>query len=91
MDCIIVRLIDLPETVHGVTRRDAEGDYNVYINARLSADGRVAAYRHEMEHIRLGHFYDDRPVAEKENEAEHGHSEKAAVGSLADPGLPGKR
>ncbi len=91
MDCVIIRLIDLPETVHGMTRRDAEGDYNVYINARLSADLRAAACRHELEHIRLGHFYEERPVADLEAEVEHGHAEKTAVGSLADPGLPGKR
>ena len=49
---------------------DAEGDYNVYINARLNDDERVKAYRHEIDHIRLGHFYDERPVAIKETEAE---------------------
>lgn len=70
MDCVIIRLVDLPATVHGMTIIDTEGDYNVYINARLSEDDRVEAYRHEIEHIRLGHFYDERPVAERETEAE---------------------
>lgn len=70
MDCVIIRLVDLPETVHGMTIIDAEGDYNVYINAKISEDERVKAYRHEINHIRLGHFYDERPVAVKEAEAE---------------------
>ena len=79
MDAIIVRLIDMPETIHGVTRKDAEGDYNVYINAKLSADGRAEAFRHEIEHIRLGHFYEDRPVADLEREA-YGDTEENRVG-----------
>lgn len=70
MDCVIIRLVDLPETVHGITIIDAEGDYNIYINARISEEARVNAYRHEIDHIRLGHFYDERPVAVKEAEAE---------------------
>ena len=70
MDCVIIRVVDLPETVHGMTIIDTEGDYNVYINARISEDERVKAYRHEIDHIRLGHFYDERPVAVKEAEAE---------------------
>lgn len=70
MDCVIIRLVDLPLKIKGATVKDAEGDYNIYINARLSEDERVKAYRHEIEHIRLGHFYDERPVAIKEAEAE---------------------
>lgn len=79
MDAVIVRLIDMPETIHGVTRKDAEGDYNVYINAKLSADGRAEAFRHEIEHIRLGHFYEERPVADLEREA-YGDTEENRVG-----------
>jgi len=79
MDAIIIRLIDMPETIHGVTRKDAEGDYNVYINAKLSADGRAQAFRHEVEHIRLGHFYEERPVADLEREA-YGNTEENRVG-----------
>ena len=44
MDAIIIRLVDLPDTIHAVTRKDSEGDYNIYINARLSADLLVRAY-----------------------------------------------
>jgi hypothetical protein len=70
MDCVIIRLVDLPFPIKGATVKDAEGDYNIYINARLSEDERVKTYWHEIEHIRLGHFYDERPVAIKEAEAE---------------------
>jgi len=81
MDAVIVRLIDLPETIHAVTRKDAEGDYNIYINAKLSADARAAAFRHEVEHIRLGHFYAERPVRDLEREVEdNGEAEVNCVG-----------
>ena len=57
MDIVIVRIIDLPWGVDGLTVKDAEGDYNVYINARLSAGQREKAFKHEIEHIRKGDFY----------------------------------
>lgn len=70
MGIIIVRLIDMPVTFKAFTIKDADDNFNIYVNARLDADTRANAYRHEIEHIRLGHFYDDRPVAIKEAEAE---------------------
>lgn len=70
MDSIIIRIIDMPLSLRGATVKDENGDYNMYLNARLSDEERVKAYRHEIEHIRLGHFYDERPVAIKEAEAE---------------------
>ena len=68
MDAVIIRLIDLPETVRGFTVKDENDDYNIFINAKLSADMRGEAFRHEIDHIRRGHFYDARSVAEKELE-----------------------
>ena len=70
MGIIIVRLIDMPVTFKAFTIKDADDNFNIYVNARLDADTRANAYRHEIEHIRLGHFYDDRHVAIKEAEAE---------------------
>lgn len=72
MDQVIIRLVDLPVVMRGAVREDENGDYNVYINARLSEDQRVAAFRHEIEHIRRGHLHDDtKSVAQKEAEAEN--------------------
>ena len=68
MNNVIVRFIDLP--VPGMVVTDPDGDYNVYINARLSAEGRKKVYKHEMNHIKGDHFFDDRPLAELEHEAE---------------------
>lgn len=69
MDAVIIRIIDLPPAVRGLTVKDENDDYNIFINARLSDDLRAEAFRHEVEHIRAGHFYDCRSVAEKELEA----------------------
>ena len=63
---MITRIIDLPYGIKGATVKDAEGDYNVYINARYSGDIQVTAFRHELEHIKNGDFYTEDPVYIKE-------------------------
>ena len=52
MDDIHVRLLKLPSTVYGVTVRDENGDFNVYINSNLSASAQDRALKHEMKHIK---------------------------------------
>ena len=61
MDEICVRVINLPASIKGVTVRDADGNYNVYINAQLSPDRQSSTLRHEMTHIERGDFdsFDD--------------------------------
>ena len=76
MDEVIIRLIDLPVTVKGFTVKDENDDYNVYINARLSADTRVSAWKHEIEHIRRDHFYSQAPVQTKEKEVKAARQRK---------------
>jgi hypothetical protein len=51
MSNIFVRLIDLPCTVRGYTALDDEGNYNIYLNARLNNEQQKNAYKHEMSHI----------------------------------------
>ena len=36
MEEVYVRLVRLPSTIYGVTVKDENGDYNVYINSNLS-------------------------------------------------------
>ena len=62
MGDVFVRVQDLPIGINGMTILDSEGDYNVYINARLSHDGQVKAYDHEMTHIQRDDFYNDLPI-----------------------------
>lgn len=57
MDAMIIRKIDLPTGVSGITVLDENGDYNVYLNDKLSYDAQADAFRHEVEHIKKGHFY----------------------------------
>lgn len=68
MDAVIIRMIDLPYKVDGFTVKDSEGDYNVYINARHSDGKRVETFRHELDHIKRGHFYRSEPVSVLEYE-----------------------
>lgn len=67
MDAVIIRQLDLPYGVKGVTVKDENDDYNIYINSRYSADEQDIAFYHELEHIRRGDFYRSGSVAEKES------------------------
>ena len=66
MEETIVRLKDLPCGINGMTILDSDGNYNVYINARLSIDDQKKAYRHELRHISRDDFYNDLTIQEAE-------------------------
>ena len=59
MDEVYVRLVRLPSTICGVTVKDENGDFNVYINSNLSTSAQNRALEHEMKHIERGDFYSD--------------------------------
>ena len=65
--CIRDRLKDLPYGMNAVTILDEDGDYNVYVNARLSYDGQLQVQRHEMVHIQRDDFYNSLSIEEAEN------------------------
>ena len=72
MGRIIIRLVDAPVEFRGCVREDADGNYNVYINARLSEAERQRALLHELRHIFFGHLDDDvKSIEEKEREADY--------------------
>ena len=48
---VYIRLVDLPFRVKGFSCKDASGNYNVYINSRLSIDAQKEAYTHELKHV----------------------------------------
>lgn len=58
----IVRLIELPYKVNGLTVCDENGFYNIYINSRLSLELQNKAYKHELSHIAEDDFYNDKPI-----------------------------
>ena len=68
----IVRTANLPAKIKGIVVLDSNGDYNVYINNNVSDVGQGAAYMHEIEHIRHGHFYSHEDLEILEVQAEHG-------------------
>ena len=69
MDEIICRYADLPWRVNAVTIVDENGDFNVYVNTKLSFEAQRQAYDHECRHIKKNHFYHGKPVSECEKEA----------------------
>ena len=74
---IHVRLVDFPYAAHGVTLPDKDGNYEIYINARLSPEQQREALLHELGHVSGGDNYKDMPGSEIE--ALH-----RCAGSLAD-------
>lgn len=66
MEEMIVRLRDLPCGMNGITILDNDGNYNVYINARLSVDDQRKAYQHELRHIARDDFYNEMTIQEAE-------------------------
>ncbi len=60
---IFVRKITLPLSVRAFTIPDAQGDYNIYINAALSSEQQHKSLEHETMHIRNGDFNKDENAA----------------------------
>lgn len=59
MNEIIIRLISMPVGVRAFTLPDADGNYNIYINSRLSAEQQRRSLHHEKMHIQRDDFYKD--------------------------------
>jgi predicted ABC-type ATPase len=68
MDDIIIRLIKLPHSIRAYVSEDSEGDYNIYLNDRFTNEANIKSCRHEMRHIKGGHFQDERYVRDLESE-----------------------
>ena len=63
---IVVRLMALPAHVRAFTMLDAQGDYNVYINDRMTYEQRLRSFAHEKRHIDNGDFGKDLRATEIE-------------------------
>ena len=54
---VITRIIDFPDgKAKAMVIQDADGNYNIYLNGRLSAEDRLDGYLHELKHIEGDHF-----------------------------------
>lgn len=60
MDDVIVRVVDLPSSVEGFLLGDPAGDYNIYINGRLTFKRQQEVLLHETAHI--PHLNQEMPV-----------------------------
>ena len=67
MEEVVVRYINLPMTVRGITAVDEDGNYNVYINSKLSSDRQRIALEHEMTHVNRGDFQSFDDIEDIEN------------------------
>ena len=70
MGDIFVHMLSLPCRVHGLTVPDADGNFTIIVNENLNGNVKQQTLRHELEHIKLEHFYNDcKDVAVEELEA----------------------
>lgn len=61
-----VRYVELPLAVNGLTVLDADGFYNIYINAAHTREKQAQTLRHELRHVRRGDFFSRKPIEELE-------------------------
>lgn len=70
-DEYFIRRVPFPNrSVRAATFPNDDGTFDIYLNALLSEAEQQRALEHELRHIRLGHFYSDAPLEEKEAEAD---------------------
>lgn len=68
MNDYCIRYIPLPYTVKGITVKDEEDFYNIYINSNLSITEQRETIKHELTHIYRYDFDDvDKSIYEIEN------------------------
>jgi hypothetical protein len=67
MGDIFIRFVSFPTLrIYGATALDENGDYNIYIDERLSNEKKLETYKHEVLHIQNRHF--ESSVSAKEAE-----------------------
>ena len=70
IDCNIRRLAFPNRSVKAVTFPNDDGTFDIYLNTLFPEGELRSALEHELRHIRLGHFYSEAPIAQKEREAD---------------------
>lgn len=58
----IVRYINLPSSIEGITVVDEDGFYNIYINKSLSFESRKRVVAHELGHVSRDDFLSDTDI-----------------------------
>ena len=70
-DDYTIRLVDMPISVGGRISECPDGHIDVYINARLSQDGRLRAADHEFDHWRHDDLHNDLDIRQIEGRNAH--------------------
>lgn len=70
-DCdYFVRLVPFPPgKIDGAVTPNDDGTFSVYIDAAATREKQMEALDHELNHIRMDHFYVGKPIDEIEAEA----------------------
>ena len=71
MQDVYIKIIELPLKVKGVTIPNSDGYFCVFINSKLSKEEQQLAINHESMHIKLNHFYNNKPIFVNEQEADN--------------------
>ena len=69
-DCYIRRLAFPNRSVKAATFPNDDGTFDIYLNTLYPESELRQALHHELEHIRLGHFYSETDIRQKEREAD---------------------
>lgn len=67
---VIVRVVDFPVGVgrcDGMVMPNDDATYSIYVNARTSYDQQRKAYSHELNHVVMNDFYNERDIKEVED------------------------
>lgn len=56
MNDIIVKLLDLPGTVHSFVISNADQTYTIVLNSKLNYEQNMISYEHELKHILNGDY-----------------------------------
>lgn len=71
MDDVFIRLVTFPSiTTESACVTDPDGNYNIYIDERLSDETKKRKLKHELIHAKRNHFADGVLVSDAENEAD---------------------
>ena len=69
-DYYIRRLAFPNRSVKAATFPNDDGTFDIYLNTLYPEGELSVALEHELRHIELGHFYSEKPIAQKEREAD---------------------
>lgn len=72
-----IRLVPFPPgNIDGCTTPNDDGTFSVYLASNVSRDRQINALDHELNHIKLNHFYSEKPIDVIEREANTGIEEQ---------------